>query len=80
MEKYFETLCKKTGEEVIRAKRVMEFNPDHKVLSTLEKTIEEDREKAEKLVRVLYCQSMLIAELPLEDPKEYSDLVCDLIF
>jgi molecular chaperone HtpG len=80
MEKYFETLCRKTGEQVIRAQRILEFNPDHKVLSELEKEIEAHPEKAAKLVQVLYYQALLTAELTIDDPKEYSDLVCELIF
>ena len=38
-----------------------------------------DKEKAEKYARLLFSQALLIADLPLDNPTEYTDLVCSLM-
>ena len=35
-------------------------------------------EKAEKMAKILLAQANLLAGLPLEDPQEYTKLVCEL--
>ena len=46
---------------------------------TMEALIQTDLERAKKYAEVLYCQALLIAGLPVENPSEYTDMVCDLI-
>ena len=41
--------------------------------------IGQDEEKAAKYAEVLYAQALLMADLPLEDPTGYTDLVCSLM-
>ena len=50
-----------------------EYSEVHVVTVTL------DKEKAEKYARLLFAQALLIADLPLENPTEYTDLVCSLM-
>ena len=38
-----------------------------------------DKDKAKKYAQLLYSQALLIADLPLEDPSAYTDLVCSLM-
>ena len=38
-----------------------------------------DKDKAAKYAQLLYAQALLIADLPLEDPSAYTDLVCRLV-
>ena len=45
----------------------------------MESLIQTDVDKARKYAEVLYCQALLIAGLPREDPSEYTVLVCSLI-
>ncbi len=59
--------------------RILELNADHAVFAALKAAVDSDREKAERYAKLLYAQAMLIAELPLEDPTEYTDLVCSLM-
>ena len=59
--------------------RILELNADHTVFASLRDAVENDKEKAEKYAQLLYCQALLIAELPLEDPTSYADLVCSLM-
>ena len=46
---------------------------------SLERAIAEDPERAKKYSELLYSQALLIADLPLEDPSAYTDLVCELM-
>ncbi|MCD7857608.1 MAG: molecular chaperone HtpG [Clostridiales bacterium] len=62
-----------------KAERVLEVNPDAPVFQALKDAIANDEEKAKKYAELLYDQALLIAELPLEDPAGYSDLVCSLM-
>ena len=34
---------------------------------------------AKKIAKILYAQALLMADLPLENPGEYTDLVCELV-
>ncbi len=77
MEKY---LKKQNADmEGMHAERVLEVNPDAPVFAALQTAIEQDPEKAKKYAELLYCQALLIADLPLEDPSAYTDLVCSLM-
>lgn len=76
MEKYFAQMA---GEEPKpKANKVLELNPDHKVFTALKNAYNTDKDKAEKLAKILYTQAILVAGLPVENPVEYCDLVCDL--
>jgi molecular chaperone HtpG len=77
MEKYM----KKNGADLqgMKAERVLELNADAPVFAALTNAISTDPEKAKKYVELLYCQALLIADLPLEDPAAYTDLVCSLM-
>lgn len=76
MEKYFAQMA---GEEPKpKANKVLELNPDHKVFTALKNAYNTDKDKAEKLAKILYTQAVLVAGLPVENPVEYCDLVCDL--
>ncbi len=76
MEKYFKAVQPDAG---IKAERILELNCDHPVFAALEKAVSEDEERAKKYSKLLYCQALLIADMPLEDPSEYTDLVCELM-
>jgi len=41
--------------------------------------MENDKEKAETYAKLLFAQALLIADLPLDNPTEYTDLVCSLM-
>ncbi len=76
MEKYFNAVQPDAG---MKAQRVLELNLSHKAVQTMESLIQTDIDKARKYAEVLYSQALLIAGLPLENPSEYTDLVCSLI-
>lgn len=76
MEKYFGTI---PGENKVKAQRVLELNAEHPVFKTLTGYVKDDKLKAEKLSEILYNQALLIADLPIEDPSKFAELVCEFI-
>mgnify|MGYP003291034462 CR=1 FL=1 len=62
-----------------KVERVLEINADTPAYEALKTAIANDPEKAKKYAELLYCQALLIADLPLEDPSAYTDLVCSLM-
>ena len=59
--------------------RILELNPDHEAVKTLERTMTEDPVKAKDYAQLLCYQAQLMAQLPLEDPFAYTELVCKLM-
>ena len=78
MERYFRQMPGDAGEK-IRARRVLEINPEHKVFASLTAAFEGDKDRAAKIAKVLCAQAKLLASLPVEDISAYTSAVCDLI-
>ena len=76
MEKYMK---KVNPEFAFPVGRILELNPDHEAVKTLQKTMTQDPVLAKDYAQLLCCQAQLMADLPLEDPVAYTDLVCKLI-
>ena len=76
MEKYMK---KVNPEMAFPVGRILELNPDHEAVKAMEKAMVEDTLKAKDYAELLYCQALLMAELPLDDPMAYTDLVCKLM-
>lgn len=76
MEKYFSVVQPESG---MKAQRVLEINMSHPAVQALKDKVTTNIEEAKKYVQLLYSQSLLIAGLPLENPSEYTDLVCSLM-
>ena len=75
MEKYFTAVQPDLG---LKAKRILEVNTNHPAFAALESAREADPEKAKKYAEILYQQACLIAGLPIENPSDYTDLLCSL--
>ena len=77
MEKYM----RKQGGELadFEGEHVLELNADSSAFAAMKNAMSTDKELAAKYAKILYDQALLIAGLPLEDPYEYSDLVCSLM-
>ena len=63
----------------MKAEKVLELNASHPMFAKLQIAVAQEPEKAKKIVEILYAQALLMADLPLEDPGAYSDLVCELL-
>ena len=59
--------------------RVLELNPEHEAVKTLQRVMTEDPVLAKDYAQLLCCQAQLMAQLPLDDPFAYSELVCKLM-
>ena len=66
-------------EQAIKAKTVLEINVNHPVAEKLKALYDTDEAKLESYTKILYAQACLICGLPIENPTELSNLVCDLM-
>lgn len=66
------------GDQKVKAQRVLEINPDHEIFGKLT-AVAGDSEKLEKYAKMLYTQALLIEGMPIENPVEFSNLVCELM-
>ena len=77
MERY---MRKVEGGQPMKADRVLELNADSAPFAALKKAVDAgDKDTVAKYAKVLYAQALLLADLPLEDPAEYTELVCSLM-
>ena len=59
--------------------RILELNPQHPAVVAMEQAMTQDPLLAGDYAQLLYCQGLLMADLPLEDPVAYTQLVCKLM-
>ena len=76
MEKYMK---KANPEFAFPVGRILELNPDHEAVKALQAAMTADPVKAKDYAQLLCYQAQLMAELPLEDPYAYTELVCKFI-
>ena len=76
MEKYMK---KANPEFAFSVGRILELNPDHEAVQAMQKAMTEDPLKAKDYAQLLCYQAQLMAELPLDDPFAYTELVCKLM-
>jgi|CZCB01.1.fsa_nt_gi molecular chaperone HtpG len=73
MEKVFSNLPNTQG---LKAQKVLEINANHPIYEKIKKVFDEDKESVKDYAKILLTQAQLIEGLPIENPSEYSDLVC----
>lgn len=66
-------------EFAFEAGRILELNPEHEAVKAMVAAMTEDPLKAKDYANLLCCQAQLMAQLPLEDPIAYTELVCKLM-
>lgn len=66
-------------DEHINAKLVLEINEDHDIAKKIKKLYKSDKETLKKYTKILYNEARLIEGLPVENPTELSNLVCELL-
>ena len=76
MEKYMKRV---NPEFAYSAGRILELNPEHDAVKAMEIAMAQEPEKAKAYAKLLYSQALLMADLPLENPMEYTALVCKLM-
>ena len=58
---------------------VSRAEPGSPVFAALQLAVAQDPEKAKKYRRSLHTQALMMADLPVENPGEYTELVCELM-
>ena len=76
MEKYMK---KANPEFAFPVGRILELNPEHSAVQALQRAMTEDPVRAKDYALLLMYQAQLMADLPIDDPTAYTELVCKLM-
>ena len=76
MEKYMK---RANPEFAFSVGRILELNPEHEAVKAMERAMTEDVLKAKDYAKLLTYQAQLMADLPIGDVAEYTELVCKLM-
>jgi len=76
MEKYMKRV---NPEFAFPVGRILELNPEHDAVKAMQNAMTADPVKAKDYAQLLCYQAQLMAELPIEDPAAYTELVCKLM-
>lgn len=77
MEKVLSSMPDNDGS--IHAEKVLEINTNHEMFKIIKDAFDHNQDKLKKLSGVLYNQALLIEGLPIDDPVQYANDVCDLL-
>ena len=67
------------NENKVNAKMILEINSEHPISKRLKNLYNSDKEMLEKYTKILYSQARLIEGLPIDNPTEISNLICDIM-
>lgn len=67
------------GNNGVKAELALEINADHPIAEKLKKFYAEDQETLKKYAKLLYGQARLIGGMSVENPGEFSNLICELM-
>ena len=76
MEKYMKRM---NPEFAFGVGRILELNPEHEAVKAMESAMTADPLKAKDYAELLMYQGLLMADLPIDDPVAYTELVCKLM-
>lgn len=65
--------------EKIKASEVLEINVNHNISNKLKELYSSNKEDFTKYTKVIYYEARLIEGLEIDNPTEFSSLVCDII-
>jgi molecular chaperone HtpG len=78
MEKVFKAM-KTASAFPVKAEKVLELNPDHKLFAKLVKLFAEDKETLKKYAKLLYAQSLVTEGMEIENPAEFVKLMSEVM-
>lgn len=67
------------GSKGVKAEYVLEINLQHKIADKLKSLYATDKDRLSDYAKLLYNQARLIGGLSIEDPTEFSRLICELM-
>ena len=65
--------------EGAKAEKILEINPNHVIFNKLKSLYKNDKETAGDYADILYCQALLIEGMPIENPVEFSNKICEIM-
>ena len=66
-------------DEKIKANDVLEINASHKIVDKLKDLYKNNKDEFTKYTKVIYYEARLIEGLPIDNPTELSNLMCDIM-
>lgn len=63
----------------VSAEKALEINPNHPIFEKMKTLYADDKDKLKKYSNILYTEALLIEGMPVEDPVEFANLVCELM-
>ena len=66
-------------DEKVKATTVMEINATHPIAEKLKDLYQHDKKELENYTKILYAQARLIEGLPITNPTEITNLVCEVM-
>ncbi len=81
MSPYLEQLLRSSGKEVPKSKRILELNPEHAIVKSLQGLFDKnpDDPRIERTARLLQGQAILAEGGQLDDPAQFSRLLSELM-
>ena len=76
MQKVFDAMPNDLG---IKAETILEINGKHPIADKLKALYKDDKDEFIKYTKILYSEARMIAGLPIDNPTEISNLICDVI-
>ncbi len=68
------------GSENVHAKTILEINEEHPISDKLKELYKEGKlEEVNKYSNILYNQARLISGLPVENPNELTEMICEIL-
>ncbi len=66
-------------DEHIDAKKVLEINESHEIAKKIKELYETDKDALKDYTKILYAQARLIEGLPIDNPTEITNLICNVL-
>ena len=66
-------------DEKVKASLVLEINENHDISKKLKDLYDNNKEELKNYTKILYSQARLIEGLPIENPTEISNLICEIM-
>lgn len=76
MQKVFDSMPNEMG---IKAQTILEINENHPIAKKLQQLYKDNKDELKSYTKILYSEARMIAGLPIEDPTEISNLICEVI-
>ncbi len=65
--------------ENVNAPKILEINYQHPLVHKLQDLYQNNKEELKKYTKILYAEARLIEGLPIENPAEITNLICDIL-